>query len=77
MWLIIVKVRSLLLYGKLFAGFVLKVATSFLFDPTLQSSKPLLQKLLPYIYMHPCHSWDLGLVTICEVVSPNYHALNI
>ena len=25
---------------------------------------------------HPCHTWDLGLGTLCEVVSPNFHALN-
>ena len=25
---------------------------------------------------HPCHSWDLGLGTPCELVSPNFHALN-
>ena len=24
---------------------------------------------------HPCHTWDLGLGTSCEVVSLNFHAL--
>ena len=24
----------------------------------------------------PCHAWDLGLGTMCEVVSPNFHDLN-
>ena len=32
------------------------------------------KKVLPC--RHPCHSWDLGLGAMCEVVSPNFHALN-
>jgi hypothetical protein len=46
-----------------------------LLNPILNtSSKSRLQKVLPC--RHPCHTWDLGLRTLCEVVSPNIHALN-
>ena len=38
------------------------------------SSKPHLQKVLPCRYS--CHTWDLGLGAPCEVISPNFHALN-
>jgi hypothetical protein len=30
-----------------------------------------LQKVLPHRY--PCHTWDLGLGTLCAVVRPNFH----
>ena len=47
---------------------ILRDLRGFLLDPTLYTSpKPRLQKVLP------C---DLGLGTPCEVVSPNFHALN-
>ena len=49
---------------------------SFLLDPTRNTSpKHDLKKVLPC--RHPCHSWDLGLGTLYEVVSPNFHALNV
>ena len=51
------------------------VGSSCLLDPTLNTSpKHHLQKALPC--RHPCHTWDLGLGTPREVVSPNFHALN-
>ena len=61
---------------KIFAWLVLRVGSNLLLDPTLNTSpKPHLQKVLPC--GHPCHTWDLGLGTLCEVVSTNVHALNI
>jgi hypothetical protein len=49
--------------------------SSLLLDPTPNTSpKPHLQKVLPC--RHPCHTWDLGLRTLCDAVSPNFHALN-
>ena len=50
---------------------VLRVGSSFLLDT---SHKPHLQKVLPC--RHPCHPWDLGLGTPCDVVSPNFQALD-
>ena len=51
-------------------GLVLRVGPSFFLDPTLNTSrKRHLQKVLSC--GHPCHTWDLGLGTLCEVVSPN------
>jgi hypothetical protein len=51
------------------AGLVWRVGSSFLLDPNLNRSlKPHLQKVLPY--RHPCHTWNLGLGTLCEVVKP-------
>jgi hypothetical protein len=42
--------------------------------PTLGTSpKPCLQKALSC--RHPCHTWDLGLETTCEVISPNFMRL--
>jgi hypothetical protein len=52
-------------------GLVWRVGSSFLLDPNLNRSlnlKPHLQKVLPY--RHPCHTWNLGLGTLCEVVKP-------
>ena len=63
-WLIIFK-----------AGLVLRFGSSFLLDSTLNASpKPHLRKVLSC--RHPCHTWDLGLGTPCEVVSSNFDALN-
>ena len=54
---------------------MLRVGSSFLLDPTLNmSAKHHLAKVLPC--RHSCHTWDLGLGTLCEVVSPNFHILN-
>ena len=54
---------------------VLRVWSSFLLNPTLNTNpKPHLQQMLPC--RHSCHTWDLGLGTMCEVASPNCHALN-
>jgi hypothetical protein len=48
---------------------------SVLLNPTLNTSHELhLQKVL--LYGHLYHAWDLGPGTLCEVVSPNFHALN-
>ena len=53
----------------------LELRDGFLLNPSLNTSpKPHLQRMLPC--SHPCHSWDLGLGNLCEVVSPNFHALN-
>ena len=38
------------------------------------SLKPHLQKMLPCT--HSCHTWNLGLRTLCEMLSPSFHALN-
>ena len=55
---IIIRIRSWLFYGKIFARLVLRVGSSFLLDPTLNTSpKPHLQKVLPC--RHPCHTKDL------------------
>ena len=63
------------LMQKRILGLVLQVGSSFLLNPTLNTSpKPHLQEVLPY--RHPCHTWDLALGIPCEVVSPNFHALN-
>jgi hypothetical protein len=55
----------------MFVGLGLKVGLAF-GSTQVPSLKP--KKLLPC--RHPCHSWDLGLGTLCEVVSPNVRALN-
>ena len=61
-WFINMKGISWLFYIKIFSGLVLGVGSSFLLDPTLNTSpKPHLQKVLPC--GHSCHTWDLGLGT--------------
>ena len=73
--LIIIKIISWLLYAKIFTGLGLRARSSFMLDPTCNTSpRPRLLKVLPC--RHPCHSWDLGLGTPCEVVGPNFHAFN-
>ena len=68
--------RILIIYAKIIVGLVLRVRSSFGLDPTLNTSlKPHLQNLLSC--KHPCHTWDLRLGAPCELVSPNFHALNI
>ena len=69
--LIIIKVGYVLLYAKIVAGLMLRVGSNFLLNT---SPKPHLQKVLSW--RHPCHPWNLGLETPCEVVSTNFHALN-
>ena len=70
-WLNIIKVGSWLFYAKMFMGLGLRVGSNVLFDPIRNTSpKPHLQKVLPC--RHPCHRWDSGLETMCEVVSPNF-----
>ena len=74
-WLNIIQVKSWLYYAQIFAQLGLSVGCSFWLNPTRNTSpKPHLQKVLPC--RHPCHCWDLGLGTLCEMVSPNFHALN-
>jgi hypothetical protein len=54
---------------------VLRVETRSLLDPTLEINPKLyFQKVLPCEY--PRHTWILGLMTLHEVVSSNFHALN-
>ena len=61
-WLVIIEVGSLFLYAKIFAGFVLRVESRLLLDPSLNTSlKPHLQKVLSC--GHPCHTLNLGLGT--------------
>jgi hypothetical protein len=58
-WLIIIKDGSSLCYAKTFTGLVLRVGSSFMLGPILNTSpEPHLQKMLPC--RHPCHTWDLG-----------------
>ena len=74
-WLIIITVGSLLCYAKIFMGLVLRVGSRFLLDPTLNTNpKALPSKVLSCRQLW--HTQDLGLGTTCEVISPNYHALN-
>ena len=56
-------------------GLILSVGSSFLLDPTLNTNQASPPKIV-FPYMHPCHTWNLGLGTPCEVVSPNCHSLN-
>ena len=63
-----------ILLRNILTGLVFKIGSSYLLDPTLNTSpKPYLQKGLPC--RHPWHTWDLGLGTPCEVVCLNLHAL--
>ena len=67
----------LIILCKLSSGdlLVLRVGSSFLLNPTLNTSpKPHPRKVLPC--KHPCHTSDLGLGTPCEVVRPNFHVIN-
>ena len=68
-------VRSWLFYVKCFLGFVLQGGSSLLYEPTLNASPGHhLQQLLSCRY--PCHTWGLGFGIPCEVINPNFHALN-
>jgi hypothetical protein len=76
-WLIIIIVTSSLLYAKLFTWLMLRVGSTKKLDSTLNttSPQPHLQKMLPC--RHPCHTWHFKLGTMCEVVSPNFHAFKL
>ena len=53
-WLVIIKVGLWLFYAKIFTGLVLRVGSSFLLDPTLNTPpKPHFQKVP---CGHPCHT---------------------
>jgi hypothetical protein len=74
-WLMMIKVRSWLFWAKTCAWVVLRVGSSFLLDPLSTQVPSLnLQKVLPC--RHPCHTWDLGLGTMCEMLSPSFQAIN-
>ena len=46
-----------------------------LFEVALNTSpEPHLQKVM--LCRHSCHTWELGVGTPCEVVSPNFHVPN-
>jgi hypothetical protein len=61
----IIKVKSSLFYANI-SGLVLWVVSSFMLNPTLNTSpKPHLQIVLPC--RHPCRTWDLGLRPPCEL----------
>jgi hypothetical protein len=63
-WHNIIIVGSWLFYAKTLAWLGLSVGSSFLLDPTCNtSSKPHVQEMLPC--RHLCHSWELGFVTSC------------
>ena len=65
---IIIKSGSYLLHTRVFTGPMFRVRSTFLLDPTPNTStKPHLQEVLPR--RHPCHTWDFGLGTPCEVAS--------
>jgi hypothetical protein len=65
------EVGSWLVYAeKYISGLVLRVGINFLLDLTLNTKSHALS------CKHPCHTWDLRLGILCEVVSPNFHALN-
>ena len=69
------KSRILIISGQIFKGLVLVVGYSFWLHPTLNTSpEHCLQKVFPC--RHPCHAWEQGLGTQCEVISPNLHAVN-
>jgi len=56
-------------------GLCWELGIIFLLDPTLDASPKLhFQRMLSCRYS--CHTWDLWLESPCEVVSPNFHALN-
>ena len=72
---IFIEVVSSLFHATKIAGRLLRVGSRFLFNPTLNTSpEPSLQKVLLCGLL--CHAWDLGLGIMCEVVSPNFHAIN-
>ena len=63
------------IYHQEYDTLLLRVGSSFLDNLNLNTSPQLhLQKVL--LCKHPCHTWDSGLGTLREVVSPNSHALN-
>jgi hypothetical protein len=66
-WFVSISFGPTLIYVSKFLGHMLRVGFSFLLDLTLNTSpKHHLQRLLPC--RHSCHT--------CEVVNPNFHALN-
>ena len=67
-WLILIRSRISIILCKIFAGLVFNFGSSKKRDPTCNTNpKSHLQKVLSC--RHPCHTWDLGLETPCEVVS--------
>jgi hypothetical protein len=77
MWFNLIEVGFWLFYAKMVVGLGLRVASRFLLDSTRNTSpNPSLQKVLSC--KHPCYSWGLGLGTWdpCEVVRPNFCALD-
>ena len=59
-WFKLIKVGTSLFYAKIFVELGLRVGSSFLLDPTRNTSSiSHLQKMMPC--RHPCHTWDLGL----------------
>ena len=54
---------------------------NFIFSVVLMLNRTLNASFEPHLpkvlsCRHPCHAWHLGLGTPCEVVRPNFHALN-
>ena len=73
-WFIFIKVGIWLFYAKKLK-LILSTGSWFFLDPTLITCpKSYLQKVLPC--RHSCHIWDLRLGSPCEMINPNFHALN-
>jgi hypothetical protein len=74
-WLVIIKAKSWLFLCKYVCSLGWKLGLAFC-STQLTTQVPSLtsEKMMPC--RHPCHSWDLGLGTPCEVLSSNFHALN-
>ena len=65
-----IKLGFWLIYAQMFASLGLRVGSSFLLDPTLNTSPK------THVQNIGVMSYKLGFRTPCEVVSPNFHALN-
>ena len=76
LWMMLcMRVGSWLFYTKIISRLVLRVGSSFLLDPSLNTSpKPRIQKCC-HVGIHVIPG-TLRLGTPCEVVNPNFHALN-
>ena len=72
-WVINIKVGSWLFYAKVFAGLVVTVGSSFSVRPNSQHKS---QASPPKSVAMLASMSSLGLGTLCEVVSPNFRALN-
>jgi hypothetical protein len=72
--LIVIKMDLWILMRKYLRDLCWELGLAFCLTHLDTSPKIDLQRM--YSCRHPCHTWDLGLGTPCEVVNPNFHALN-